>query len=186
MQAVIDACQQGRLPAKPCVVISNNSQAEALTKAKQAGIPVYHLSTQTHPLPEQLDLGILQILRQHEVDLVILAGYLKKLGPQTLQHYKNRVINIHPALLPKFGGPGMYGAAVHKAVLEAGETETGVTIHVVDGDYDHGKILAQCRLPVEAGDTVTTLSQRVLDREHTFLVETLGQIIRGEIALPPS
>ena len=186
MQAVIEACQQGRLRATPCVVISNNSRAEALVKAVQAGIPAYHLSMQRHPLPEELDAAILEVLRRHQVDLIILAGYLKKLGPKTLQHYKNRVLNVHPALLPKFGGQGMYGTAVHEAVLAAGEKETGVTIHLVDEEYDHGEILARCRVPVEAGDTAATLSQRVLEREHTFLVEVLRQIIEEQITLPHS
>lgn len=184
MQAVIEACRQGRLRAKPCAVISNNSQAEVLAKARQAEIPNYHLSLRTHPRSEELDTAILQVFQQHNADLIILAGFLKKLGPQTLRYYKNRVLNIHPALLPRFGGQGMYGAAVHEAVLRAGEKETGVTIHLVDEEYDQGEILSQCRIPVQPGDTVATLSQRVLGREHTFLVETLRQIIEGEIALP--
>ena len=186
MQAVIEACQQGRLRAKPCAVISNNSQAEVLAKARQAEIPGYHLSLRTHALPAELDTAILRVFQQHNADLIILAGYLKKLGPQTLRYYKDRVLNIHPALLPEFGGQGMYGAAVHEAVLRAGEKETGVTIHLVDEEYDQGEILSQCRIPVRPGDTVATLSQRVLEREHTFLVETLKRIIEGEIALPQS
>src|SRR5262244_4001401 len=117
MQAAIEACQQGQLHATPCVVISNNSRAEALVKARHAGIPAYHLSAQTHPLSEELDAVILNVLRRHQVDLILLAGYLKKLGPKTLQHYKNHVLNIHPALLPKFGGQGMYGTAVHEEIL---------------------------------------------------------------------
>jgi len=184
MQAVIDACHTGRLRAKPCVVISNNSHAEALTRAKQAGIPAYHVSSKTHPSPEQLDAEILRLLLQHQVELVLLAGYLRKLGVQTLRWYRNRIINIHPALLPKFGGQGMYGAAVHEAVLAARETETGVTIHLVDEEYDHGVILAQCRMPVLAEDTVASLVQRVLEREHSFLIETLERIIAGELILP--
>jgi len=184
VQAVIDACHTGRLRVKPCVVISNNSHAEALARAKQAGVPAYHVSSKTHSSPEQLDAEILRLLLQHEVELVLLAGYLRKLGVQTLQRYRNRIINIHPALLPKFGGQGMYGAAVHEAVLAARETETGVTIHLVDEEYDHGAILAQCRVPVLAEDTVASLAQRVLEREHSFLIETLERIIAGELILP--
>jgi phosphoribosylglycinamide formyltransferase-1 len=108
---------------------------------------------------------------------------MKKLGPRTLAAYRNRIVNIHPALLPKFGGQGMYGMNVHKAVIEAGERESGVTIHLVDEEYDHGTILAQTRLPVLPDDTPQTLAQRVLEREHSFLVETLDKIIRGEIRL---
>jgi phosphoribosylglycinamide formyltransferase-1 len=168
------------------VVISNNSQAEALARARQEGVPAYHVSSKTHPAPGQLDAEILRLLSRHTVELVILAGYLRKLGPQTLQRYQNRIVNIHPALLPKFGGQGMYGLAVHEAVLAAGEKETGVTIHLVDAEYDHGAILAQCRVPVLAGDTVASLAQRVLECEHRFLIETLGRIIAGELALPSS
>ena len=186
MQAVIAACHTGRLRAKPCVVISNNSHAEALARAERAGIPAYHVSGKTHSPPERLDAEILRLLLQHEVELVLLAGYLRKLGVQTLRRYRNRIINIHPALLPKFGGQGMYGAAVHEAVLAAGDKETGVTIHLVDEEYDHGAILAQCRVPVLAEDTVVSLAQRVLEREHSFLRETLERILTGELVLPPT
>jgi len=131
-----------------------------------------------------LDQAILSALRQHQVNLVILAGYMKKLGEKTLSAYPGRVINIHPALLPKYGGEGMYGARVHAAVIQAGDPESGVTIHLVDREYDHGVILAQCRLPVLKNDTALTLAERVLEREHTFLVETIRKIIAGEIILP--
>jgi phosphoribosylglycinamide formyltransferase-1 len=183
MQAVIDACKSGRLAAKPRVVISNNSGSGALARASQEGIPRYHLSGRTHPDPAQLDAAILNALLHHETELVILAGYMKKLGPRTLERYAGRIINIHPALLPKFGGLGMYGARVHQAVLGAGEKETGVTIHLVDAEYDTGPIVAQCRVPVLAGDTVESLAQRVLEQEHRFLVETIDKIVSGEITL---
>ncbi|MBX3012509.1 MAG: phosphoribosylglycinamide formyltransferase [Caldilineaceae bacterium] len=185
MQAVIDACKAGDLPqAVPCVVMSNNSKAEALLRAAQEGIPHYHLSSKHYPQPEALDRAILQTLQRHATELVILAGYLRKLGPQTLTAYAGRVINIHPALLPRYGGQGMYGTHIHEAVLAAGEVETGITIHLVDEEYDHGAILAQRRIPVLADDTVTTLAKRVLDHEHTFLVETIAAILGGEIKLP--
>jgi phosphoribosylglycinamide formyltransferase-1 len=184
MQAVIDACNSGYLDAKPCVVISNNSESEALARAMREGIPAYHFSSKTLPDPLQLDLAILSALRKHDVELVVLAGYMKRLGEKTLSAYQGKVINIHPALLPKFGGEGMYGAHVHEAVIAAGDQETGVTIHVVDREYDHGDIVAQCRLPILKGDTAITLAERVLEREHTFLVETLKRIIDGEIKIP--
>ena len=184
MQAVIDACNSGFLDAKPGVVISNNSQSEALTRARREEIPAYHFSSKTHPDPAQLDQVILSALLRHQVALVVLAGYMKKLGAKTLSAYQGRVINIHPALLPKYGGEGMYGSHVHEAVIAAGDTETGVTIHLVDTEYDHGAILAQCRLPVLENDTGLTLAERVLEMEHTFLVETLERIITGEIILP--
>jgi phosphoribosylglycinamide formyltransferase-1 len=184
MQAVMDACNSDTLNAKPCLIISNNSDSEALARARREGIPGYHFSSRTHPDPAQLDQMILSALQQHQVGLVILAGYMKRLGEKTLSAYDGRVINIHPALLPKYGGVGMYGIHVHEAVIAAGDHESGVTIHLVDRDYDHGAILAQCRLPVLKGDTAAALAERVLEREHTFLVETLKRIIDGEIVLP--
>jgi phosphoribosylglycinamide formyltransferase 1 len=184
MLAVISACKTGVLRARPAVVISNNGDSGALLKAKQQGIPHYHLSSKTHPAPEELDAAILNALVSNQVDLVILAGYMRKLGAETLKCYKGRVINIHPALLPKYGGEGMYGIRVHQAVLDAGEKETGVTIHLADGDYDRGPIIAQSRVPVLPGDTAEILAERVLEREHSFLVETIGKIVSGEISLP--
>ena len=184
MQTVIDACTAGQLQAVPCVVISNNSKAEALARAQRAGIPHRHLSAVTHPIAEHLDAAILQTLVSHGAEIVVLAGYMRKLGRQTLAYYRGHILNIHPALLPKFGGDGMYGAHVHEAVLAAGETETGVTIHLVDAEYDHGAILAQSRVPVLPGDTVATLAQRVLACEHRFLVDTLKQIVAGTLVLP--
>ena len=183
MQAIIDACKGDRLKAKLCVVISNNSGATALERARREGIPSYHLSGKTYPDAEDLDRVILETLQKYGVSLVILAGYMKLLGPRTVSQYQGRVLNIHPALLPKFGGKGLYGRAVHEAVLAASERQTGVTIHVVDERYDHGPIIAQCRVPVIAGDTVDSLAERVLRREHEFYVETLQRIERGEIRL---
>lgn len=184
MQSVIDACMAGQLTAKPCVVISNNSASEALARARRENIPAYHLSSKVIPDPAVLDKAILLTLKRHDVELVVLAGYMKQLGPQTLAAYKDRVINIHPALLPKYGGVGMYGMHVHEAVIAAGDPETGVTIHLVDSEYDHGQILAQCRVPVLPGDTPDILAARVLEQEHRFLVETLRNIVEGNIRLP--
>jgi phosphoribosylglycinamide formyltransferase-1 len=184
MQAIIDACNDGRLNAKPCVIISNNSKSGAIQRAKKEGIPYYHLSGKTHPECEDLDNAILDALKANDVDLVILAGYMKKIGPQTLAAYEGRILNIHPALLPKYGGEGMYGKYVHEAVLASGDKVTGVTIHLVDAIYDHGSIIAQCEMPVLDEDTVETISQRVLKREHEFFVETLQKISEGKITLP--
>jgi phosphoribosylglycinamide formyltransferase-1 len=183
MQALVDAARDGRLHASPRVVISNNGDAEALTRARREDIPAYHLSSKTHPDPAQLDEAIRDTLASHDVDLVVLAGYLKKLGPKTLARYRGRVVNVHPALLPKYGGAGMYGERVHEAVLAAGEKESGVTIHVVDEEYDHGPILAQCCVTVLEGDSVVSLAQRVLEREHRFLVEVVEQIATGALKL---
>lgn len=176
LQAIIDACKRGDLNAEVCVVISNNSGALALKRARSEGIPAYHLSSVTHPQPDALDAAICATLEAHDADLVLLAGYMRLLGPATLARYRNRVLNSHPALLPKFGGKGMYGSYVHQAVLDAGETVTGVTIHYVDEQYDHGATLAQCQVPVLPDDTLETLEERVKQRERRFWIETLSDI----------
>ena len=183
MQAIVDACRQGRLSAEPCVVISNNSGAFALERASREGIPTYHLSAKQHPEPAGLDRAISDTLARHGVNLVVLAGYMKLLGPRTLARFPGRVLNTHPALLPRFGGKGMLGRLVHEAVLSAGERVTGVTIHLVDEEYDHGPVVAQCEVPVLDGDTVDSLMKRVQSRERELYVETLRGIAAGEIAL---
>jgi len=175
-QAVIDAFKQGKTKAKVTVIISNNSNAGVLERAEKEHIPHYHLSRQTHPDPNVLDEIILNTLIKHNVELVLLAGYMKKLGSKTLAYYKNRIINIHPALLPKYGGKGMYGLNVHKAVIKNKEKETGITIHIVDGEYDHGKIINQMRIPIKSDETPESLQKRVLEYEHTYLVETLNKL----------
>ena len=183
MQAIIDACKAGRLSAVPVVVISNNGESRALERARNEGIPSYYLSGKTHPDPDSLDQAILDALILHRVDVVALAGYMKKLGPKTLAHFRGRILNIHPALLPKHGGKGMYGIRVHEAVIAAGETESGVTVHLVTEEYDRGPILAQVRVPVMSGDTPETLAERVLVQEHILYPATLQRIATGEIVL---
>ncbi|MHB8110590.1 MAG: phosphoribosylglycinamide formyltransferase [Syntrophorhabdaceae bacterium] len=183
MQAIIDAAKSGTLHAAPVVVISNNKDSMALTRAKNEKIPAYYLSSKTHPDPDDLDQAILETLLKHTVDIVALAGYMKKLGPKTLAHFAGKVLNIHPALLPKHGGKGMYGMHVHESVLAASETESGVTVHLVTEDYDRGPILAQVRVLVEPGDTPDTLAARVLTQEHILYPATLERIATGEIKL---
>ena len=182
LQAIIDACKRGELNAQVCVVISNNSGSRALQRARDEGIPAYHLSAVTHP--NSLDAEICRTLQDHDVDLVLLAGYMRLLGPITLTRYHNRVLNSHPALLPKFGGKGMYGNNVHKAVLDAGETVTGVTIHYVDEQYDHGETLAQCEVPILSDDTLDTLEERVKERERRFWIETLSEFAESFLKIP--
>ncbi len=182
--AIVAACRAGRIAAEPVVVIGNNSRAFALERARRAGIPAYHLSSKTHPDPADLDAAITATLARYDVDFIALAGYMKRLGPRTLDRWRGRIVNIHPALLPQFGGQGLFGAHVHAAVLAAGATVTGVTIHFVTAEYDQGPIVAQATVPVEPGDTPETLGARVLQREHELYVETLARVSRGELRLP--
>jgi phosphoribosylglycinamide formyltransferase-1 len=181
MQAIVDACRAGRLTAMPAVVISNNSKSGAIERAEREGIPHYHISGKTHPGGE--DEAIADVMAKREVDLVILAGYMKKLGTQTLRQFGGRILNIHPALLPKFGGKRMYGKYVHEAVLRAGEKVSGPTVHLVDEQYDRGRILAQTEVPVLPDDTVESLSERVLEQEHKLYPATIQRIATGEIEI---
>jgi len=183
MQAILDACEQGWLLAKPCVVVGNNSKSGALKRAQAAGIECCHLSSHTHPDPAALDEAICRALTEHGVQAVCLAGYMKLLGRQTLATFRGHIINIHPGLLPRHGGQGFYGNRVHEAVLAAGDRESGATVHIVDEVYDNGPVLAQARIPVEAGDTPETLADRVLAQEHRLYPETLQKIALGEIDL---
>jgi phosphoribosylglycinamide formyltransferase-1 len=184
VRAVVEACRDGRLQARPGVVISNNASSGVLEFAAAADIPARRIGGPAFEDDALRDAAILDELRRHQCDLVLLLGYMKLLGPLTTAAYRGRILNTHPALLPRFGGKGMYGARVHEAVLAPGETETGVTVHLVDEQYDHGEVLAQCRVPVLPGDTVESLTARVQAREHAFLVETLQAIAAGRIKLP--
>jgi phosphoribosylglycinamide formyltransferase-1 len=179
-QAILDACDDGRLKAKVVIVISNNSQSEALARAKRAGIVTEHISSLTHATESAQDWAIQQTLSAAAVDLVVTAGYMKKLGPETLSTFNQRIINVHPSLLPKYGGQGMYGHKVHEAVLENGDTETGLTVHLVDGEYDTGPILSQRSVKVNGDDTASTLASRVLAEEHDLLVQTLISLVERD------
>ncbi len=181
LQAVLDACRSEMLPARVGIVISNNADSGAFRRAKAAGVQTAHLSGQTHPNPESLDAAICSELQAHNVDIVLLAGYMKRLGPCTLSAFRGRILNTHPALLPKHGGKGMYGLRVHQAVLDSGDSITGVSIHLVDEEYDTGPIIAQCSVPVIPGDTAETLAARVQQRERKFVVEVLMGIAEGTI-----
>lgn len=183
VQAIVDACKLGKLDAKPCCIISNNSKSYVLERAKKEGIPYYHVSSKNYPNQEYIDNAIIQLFDKHNVDIVVLAGYMKKIGDNLLNHFHGRVLNIHPALLPKYGGKNMYGKFVHEAVLKSNERFSGPTVHLVDNKYDNGRILAQIKVPVYPDDTIETLSARVLKQEHIIYAETLQKIATSEIEL---
>jgi phosphoribosylglycinamide formyltransferase-1 len=184
MQSIIDACKLGSLAARPVVVISNNKDSGALSRAEQEGIPGIHLNSKEVDTEIELDRAMLEVLSEYKAELVILAGYMKRIGPLTLAAFLNRILNIHPCLLPKYGGQGMYGMRVHEAVIASGDKESGVTIHVVNEEYDKGAIVAQQKLRVEEGDTAESLARRVLALEHRLYVDTIRNIISGDVALP--
>lgn len=183
LQAIIDGCKNNQINANVSVVISNNSDSFALQRAKNENIPAYHLSVKNFDNEDTLAKEILLVLEKYDIEMIFLAGYMRLLHISILEKYYNRIFNIHPALLPKFGGKGMYGMNVHNAVIAAGEDETGVTIHRVNAEYDSGEIVAQTKVPVLEGDSAEILAARVLDKEHEFLVEVISDIVDGKIEL---
>ncbi len=183
LQAIIDACKDGRIDGEVVAVISNNSRAYGLQRAKDQGIATYHLSSVTHPDEEELDKAMVEILKGHDVELVCLAGYMKKRGPTFIKAFANKVLNIHPALLPKYGGKGFYGRNVHRAVVEAREPRSGATVHLIDEQYDHGPILAQVEIDVKDEDTPDSLAARILIQEHMIYPKVVSMIASGEIDL---
>ena len=176
MQAIARAIAAGGLSAEARLVASNNRNASALQFADTAGIPRRHISAGTEGSEPAADLALCRALQEAGAEWLVLSGYLRKVGPLTLGRYQDRILNIHPARLPKFGGRGMYGYRVHEAVLAARETVSGITVHLVDGEYDHGPIVAQRQVLVRPGDTADTLQQRIAAAEPAFFIEVLRTI----------
>jgi phosphoribosylglycinamide formyltransferase-1 len=182
MRAMIEAISAGELAAEARLVVSNNKNAGALEFAASRGVPTLVIPTQSDP--EAADARLCAAMEAAGVELIIASGYLRRLGPKTLGRYRNRVINIHPGALPAFGGEGMYGRRVHEAVIAAGVSESGVTIHAVDEIYDHGPVIARRSVPLAPGETAESLEARVTALEPSFFVETLRRIADGDLTLP--
>ena len=171
LQALIDKVSGGELPQVELVkVISSRDDAFALQRAADAGI-------ETAVAKEQS--AVLQELEESGAEMIVLAGYMKVLSPEITERYRNRIINIHPSLIPKYCGRDFYGIRVHRAVIEGGETESGATVHYVDEGVDTGKIIIQEKVPVLEGDTPEELAARVLETEHRILAEGLKKAIEA-------
>ena len=180
-KAIIDAIQENRLNADLRLLLSNKQDAGALSIARDVNVPTAVVSKQSFETRDVFIETMLSTLKQHGVEFIVLAGYMKKVPPEIISAYRNRLVNIHPALLPSFGGKGMYGHHVHEAVIERGCKVTGVTVHIVDEVYDHGPIVAQRCVPVEEGDTPDRLASRVLKVEHQLYAEALQLFAEGRI-----
>jgi phosphoribosylglycinamide formyltransferase-1 len=180
--AMVAAIRAGTLAAEPRLMVSNKRDAPALAAATAAGVPTLTIPTQKDP--DAADARLNAALHDHGVEIVILSGYLRRLGPQTLSAYAGRILNIHPGPLPQFGGEGMYGARVHQAVIAAGAAASAIVIHAVDEEYDHGPEVARLAVPIAPGDTAELLEARVKALEPGFFVETLQRVARGELPLP--
>lgn len=171
LQSVIDAAESGKLKSQIACVISNKEQAYGLERARKHNLPAVFIN----PKVEGYDETLLNTLKMYEVDLVVLAGYLKIIDEKLIEAYQGRIINIHPSLLPKFGGKGYYGIHVHEAVIAAEEKESGATVHYVDVGIDTGETILQRKLEVLPGDTPESLQKRILDQiEHKILVEAIA------------
>lgn len=181
-RAIVAAIRAGVLAAEPRLLVSNNRTAPALAYAAEEGVPALHIPTQSNP--EAADATLVEAMTTHGVEVIVLSGYLRQLGPRTLQRYEGRILNIHPGPLPQFGGHGMYGRRVHEAVIAARVAQSGIVIHLVDAEYDRGPVIARRDVPVEHGDTVETLEARVTGLEPSFFVETLKRIAGGVLKLP--
>jgi formyltetrahydrofolate-dependent phosphoribosylglycinamide formyltransferase len=168
------------LPLNISLIVTNNDACGGAQWAREQGFPVAGFGRSF--TGDTIDADCLEVLQEHRIDLIILGGFLRQIGPRVLAAFDGQIVNIHPALLPKFGGKGMYGHHVHEAVLAAGENHTGATIHRVDAAYDEGPIIVQHLVRIEAEDTAAVLGNRVIEAEGRLLVYFLDQFRRGRIA----
>lgn len=180
--AVQNAIEAEKIPnAKIVLVISNNSDANVLATAREKNIPALHLSRKQFPSDKECNEMLLKTLREHGVNFILLAGYMKMLDEVIVREYNNRIINIHPALLPRHGGKGMYGMHVHEAVISAKEQFSGATVHIVNEEYDRGPVVLQKKVAVSETDTAQTLAEKVLAVEHEIYPEAVRLFAEGRV-----
>ena len=170
---IVKAIEQGELYAEIAGLISNNPDAGALEFARSRGIPAENINEKLFPRKNELETAILNTLESWRANFILLAGYMKKISPEIIEKFNNRILNIHPALLPAFGGKGMYGLNVHEAVIRSGAKISGVTVHIVNNEYDAGPIVLQRAIPVLEDDTPESLQKRVLKEEHKIYKEAI-------------
>ena len=182
-QAILNAIQQDLLPARVTLVVSNKGDAGALELARSHSLPALHLSHKQFSDEALFASAMLDALTKHDVQVIALAGYLKKVPPIVVREYRNRILNIHPALLPSFGGSGMYGHFVHEAVIASGAKFSGATVHLVDEDYDRGPIVLQKTVPVDERDTPETLAAKVLRIEHEIYPLALKAFAENRVTI---
>jgi phosphoribosylglycinamide formyltransferase-1 len=185
LQALLDASARGEIPADVAVVISNRPSAKALERARAAGVPAFAMSQRQFESLRERDLAMVKRLREHEVDLVVLAGYDRVNDPDFVRAFPTRIINTHPSLLPAFGGVGAMNPKPQTDALEYGCKIAGCTVHLVvdDGGVDSGPIVNQAAVPVYDDDTVETLAARILREEHRILLDTIRLFAAGDVRL---
>ena len=181
LQAIMDGCSRGEIRGRVVVVISNNPKARALDRARLAGIPAVAMHHRAFPDRDTFDAKLVEILHSYEVDLVCLAGFMRVLGPSFIRQFPDRIMNIHPALLPAFGGLGMFGDRVHQTVLDSGVRFSGCTIHFANEAPDGGPIILQAIVPVVDTDTAQSLAERILVEEHRLYPEAVKLFAEGRL-----
>lgn len=181
-KAVLEKIESGEiLNADITVVISNNSTAGALDIARSHSIPAIHCSRAQHGSDEEFTARLRFLLSEHDVNFIILAGYMKMIPQEIVRQFRHRILNVHPALLPAFGGDGMYGHHVHEAVISYGAKISGATVHLVDEEYDHGPVVLQECIAVDDTDSPDSLAEKVLKIEHRLLPEAVRLFSEGRI-----
>ncbi|MEX0662924.1 MAG: phosphoribosylglycinamide formyltransferase [Balneolaceae bacterium] len=173
-QAIIDAIHRGDIDAQIVGLITNKSEIGAIERAEKNSIPVKVVSPSD---PTHFNQNLLNTLLEWNPDLIVLAGFLKKIPDKVIEAFSGKIINIHPSLLPKYGGKGFYGKRVHQAVINAKETESGCTVHLVDEKYDTGAIIEQVVVPILPTDDAETLAKKVLKQEHKLLPKIINKIL---------
>lgn len=186
-EAILSAIRNGFLPNTDiAVVISNNADAGALSTARSNNIPAVHLSRKQFASDEEFVSSLLGALGTWNVNFIVLAGYMKKVDPAIVRKFRNRILNIHPALLPKYGGSGMYGMHVHEAVLRNNESISGATVHVVDEEYDRGPIVLQKSVEISPNETPVSLAEKILNVEHEIYPRAIRLFAEGKIKVDGS
>lgn len=193
MQSIIDACNSGKINGKVALVLGVNEEAPAMQRAKSQGINTVAISPKAFETVEAYDDAVFSALQENRIDLICLAGYMRLLGQHIIDTYRNRIMNVHPALIPSFCGKGMYGHHVHEAVIARGVKYTGVTVHLVDEQYDNGPIILQTVVHVEDDDTPDSLGDRVLKFEHKTYTDAIAlfadnrlQVIDRKVRILPA
>ncbi|MGL1935843.1 MAG: phosphoribosylglycinamide formyltransferase [Fibrobacterales bacterium] len=182
-KAIAQKIAQLNLPITCSFLLTNNSKSGAAQKALDLKIPVHHLSAKTHPKEDERDAEITRIVQESNIDLLVLAGYMKKIPDGVIAALPQRIINIHPSLLPSFGGHGLFGMHVHSAAIEHGAKISGATVHFVNEEYDCGKIIKQQSVPILDDDTPENLAERVLATEHDIYWRVIEAFSKGNVTI---
>lgn len=185
--AILNACREGQIPGDVLLLVSTTPDTPAVARAEEAGVETVYLAAPSRSFPghleeeAQFDIRLEKLLVERQIDLVCLAGFMRKVGPRVIQRYRNRIMNIHPSLLPAFSGSGMFGLRVHEAVLAYGAKLTGCTVQFINEEYDAGPIILQRAVPVEDCDTAESLAARVLKAEHQTYTEAIRLFGEGRL-----